>query len=234
MVSGSTKKGCHTASEMLYKLLLIAICSLIFGYYAFQGVVDFLSYRTISQQSRERQESQPMPQICLASPYLAHQRLQQLGITAKEYEDEGIWTSSHANYSVLDEYQVKRIISPELNDTLHNIKVRSRINDDSDRYKTEKFTSEDVLKGTEVGIAELDYRGYYAIFCFKFFPTSFPFGIEKVLLYMKQKSKVFIVSPGNFYTFERKRNQMIILPTHDYDYQVGLRSFYKQSVCSIF
>ena len=165
-----------------------------------------------------------MPQICIASPHLAHQRLQQLGITAKEYEDEGIWTSSHANHSVLDEYQVKRIISPELNDTLNTIKVRSRINDDSDRYRTEVFTSEDVLKGTKVGIAELDYKSYYAIFCFKFLLTSFPFGIERVYIYVKQKSKVFIVSPGNFYTFERKRNQMIILPTHDYDYQVGLRS----------
>ena len=165
-----------------------------------------------------------MPQICLAAPDLAHKRLHQLGLTAEEYEVEGMWTSSHANYSELDEYQVKRIISPQLNDTLLKIKGRSRINDDSDRYKIQEFTSEKVLNGREVEVVELDYRGYYAIFCFKFFPTSFPFGIEKVLLYVKQKSKVFIVSPGNFYTFERKRNQMIILPTHDYDYQVGLRS----------
>ena len=209
---------------MLFKLPLVAICSLIFGYYAFRGVFDFLSYKTISQQSRERQESQPMPQICLASPHLAHQRLQQLGVTAKEYEEEGIWTSSHANHSKLDEYQVKRIISPALNDTLLKIKVRSRTNDDSDRYKSEVFTSEEILKGTEVEVVDLDYDSYYAVFCFKFLPTSFPFGIEKVYLYVKQESKVFIVSPGNFFTFERKRNQMVILPTFDYDYQVGFRS----------
>ena len=49
---------------------------------------------------------------------------------------------------------------------------------------------------------------------------SFPFGIEKVNLYLKQKSKVFVVSPGNFYTFERKRNQMTILPDLNYNYQV--------------
>ena len=33
-----------------------------------------------------------MPQICIASPNLAYLRLQQLGLTAKEYEEEGIWT----------------------------------------------------------------------------------------------------------------------------------------------
>ena len=169
-----------------------------------------------------------MPQICLASPDLAHERLHQLGLTAKEYEDEGIWTSSHANYSELDENQVKRIISPELNDTLLKLKVRSRINEDSDRYKTEEFTSEQVLKGAEVEVVELDYKSSYTIFCFKFLLASFPFGIEKVFLYVKQESKVFIVSPGNFFTFERKRNQMVILPTHNYDYQVGFGSFLQE------
>ena len=172
------------------------------------------------------QESQPMPQICIASSDLAHQRLEQMGLTAKEYEAEGIWRSSHANFSELDEYQVKRIISPVLNDTLLKIKVRSRINEESDRYKSDVFTSDQVLKGTEVEVVELDYNNYYAIFCFKFLPTFFPFGIEKVYLYVKQKSKVFIVSPGNFFTFERKRNQMAILPTHNYDYQVP-QSTYK-------
>ena len=162
-----------------------------------------------------------MPQICIASPDLAHQRLQQVGLTAKEYEAKGIWRSSHANFSELDEYQVKRFVSPELTDTLLKIKVRSRINEESDRYKSDVFTPDQVLKGTEVEIVELDYTNYYAIFCFKFLPAYFPFGIEKVYLYVKQKSKVFIVSPGNFFTFERKRNQISILPIYKYDYQVG-------------
>ena len=146
-----------------------------------------------------------------------------MGLTAKEYEDRGIWRSSRANYSELDEDQVKRIVSPELNDTLAKIEVRSRVSEDSDRYKTDVFASEQVSKGTEVEVVELDYKNYYAIFCFKFLPAFFPFGIEKVFLYVKQRSKVFIVSPGNFFTFERKRNQMVILPTHNYDYQVPLR-----------
>ena len=74
-----------------------------------------------------------MPQICLSSPHLAHQRLEVLGISGKDYQDRGIWTSSDANYSMLTEYEVKQIISPDLNDVLLKIKVRSRINDESDR-----------------------------------------------------------------------------------------------------
>ena len=158
----------------------------------------------------------------------------------KEYEYEGIWTSSDGNYSTLSEHQVKRIISPDLNDLLLKIKVRSRINGDSDRYEEEVFTSEEILNGTKVKILELDSVEYFAIFCFHFSPTSFPFGIEKVYLHVnfyqyhisiliyiekvylhvKEKSKVFVVSPGNFYTFERKRNQMSVIPELKYDYQV--------------
>ena len=68
---------------------------------------------------------------------------------------------------------------------------------------------------------KLDYIDYYAIYCFHFSLASFPFGIEKVYLHVKEKSKVFVVSPGNFYTFERKWNQMTVLPDLKYDYQVG-------------
>ena len=226
---------------MFSKLLLVSICGLIFGYYAFKSVAGYLSYKTISQHSRERQERQPLPQICLSSDQ-THQRLDQLGMSHKEYEYEGIWTSSDGNYSTLSENQVKRIISPDLNDLLLKIKVRSRINDDSDRYEEEVFTSEEILNGTKVKILELDSVEYFAIFCFHFSQASFPFGIEKVYLHVnsyqyqyhisifnhiekvylhvKEKSKVFVVSPGNFYTFERKRNQMSVIPELKYDYQV--------------
>ena len=205
---------------MFCKLLLVSICGLIFGYYAFKSVAGYLSYKTISQHSRERQERQPLPQICLSSNHLAHQRLKQLGMSYKEYEDNGIWTSSDANHSTLSELQVKRIISPDLDDLLLKVKVRSRINDESDRYEEEEFTSEEILNGTKVETLKLDYIDYYAIYCFHFSLASFPFGIEKVYLHVKEKSKVFVVSPGNFYTFERKRNQMSVIPELKYDYQV--------------
>ena len=232
---------------MFGKIILATICSLIFGYYAFETLVDYLSYQTVSHQSLERQESQPiphicndlfgcicicvfvqesqpLPQICIASPALAQERLEQFGLTAKEYEKEGIWRSSDGNYSKFNEEQIKKIISPELNDLMVKIKVRSRIKDDSDRYKTETFIPTEILNGTKVDLVKLDYYDYYAIFCFLFSKEgSFPFGIEKVFLYLKHKSKVFVVSPGNFYTFERKRNAMIILPDVKYDYQVLLK-----------
>ena len=74
----------------LVQALLTAICSLIFGYYAYQSLVDYLSYNTVSKQNKERQEEQLMPQICISSPSLAEERLRKLGITRKEYTKEGI------------------------------------------------------------------------------------------------------------------------------------------------
>ena len=45
------------------------------------------------------------------------------------------------------------------------IKVRSRIKDDSYRYKTETFIPTEILNGTKVDLVKLDYYDYYAIFC---------------------------------------------------------------------
>ena len=59
-----------------------------------------------------------------------------------------------------------------------------------------------------------------ASFYFGFPKSSFPFGIEKVYFSMKHDCEVNVVAPGNFYTFERKRNFMHILSSHNYLYQV--------------
>ena len=54
----------------LVQVLLVLICSLIFGYYAFQSLKEYLSYNTVTKQNKERQEQQLMPQICISSPEL--------------------------------------------------------------------------------------------------------------------------------------------------------------------
>ena len=68
------------------RVLLSVICMLIFGYYAYKSLAEYLSYNTLSKLSKERQEEQLMPQICFSSPSLAEKRLQKLGITRKEYK----------------------------------------------------------------------------------------------------------------------------------------------------
>ena len=205
----------------LVEVLLMAICSLIFGYYTYQSLKEYLSYNTVSKQNKERQEDQLMPQICLSSPSLAEERLQKLGITRNEYTKEGIWTSSHTNFSTATEIEIKRMVFPDLIDILHNVRVRSRTGKDNDKYEEAEYKSEEILNGTDIKYVKLEYYDYFAIFCLSFPNSSFPFGIEKVFFDMKQKSDVFVIAPGNFYSFDRKRNHMMILADQNYEYQVG-------------
>ena len=205
----------------LVQVLLVLICSLIFGYYAHQSLTEYLSYKTVSKQAKEKQEEQMMPQICLSSPTLAEERLQKLGITFEEYTKEGIWTSSHPNYSTASENEIKRIVFPHLTDMLNSLKVRSRIGKNSDKYEKAEYKSEELLNGTDIKVVTLDYYSYFSIYCFSFPNSSFPFGIQKVYFDMKQRlGDVYVVAPGNFYTFDRKRNHMKILAGQNYEYQV--------------
>ena len=204
----------------LVQVLLVLICSLIFVYYAYQSLKEYLSYNTVTKQNKERQEEQLMPQICISSPALAEQRLQMLGMTWEEYAREGIWTSSNTNYSTASENEIKRMVFPDLTDMLDKVKVRSRIDKGSDKYKKTEYKSEDILNGSDIKVVALDYYAYFTIYCFSFPNSSFPFGIEKVYFYMKQKSKVFVVAPGKLFSFDRKRNNMDILVGQNYDYQV--------------
>ena len=204
----------------IVQVLLMLICSLIFGYYTYQSLKDYLSYKTVSKQNKERQEDQLMPQICLSSPSLAEERLAILGMTRDEYTKEGIWTSSHANYSTASVDEIKRMVFPDLTDMLNKIKVRSRIGKDSDTYKQTVYKSVEILNGTDIKVEKLDYYYNFAIYCLTFPSTSFPFGVEKVYFSMKWQSEVFVVAPGNLFSFDRKRNFMNILAGQNYEYQV--------------
>ena len=175
----------------LVQVLLMVICSLIFGYYAFQSLVDYLSYNTVSKQNRVRQEEQLMPQICISSPSLAEERLLRLGVTFKEYTKEGIWTSSLTNFSTASEEEIKRMVFPNLTDLVNTVKVKSRIGKYSDVYTRTMYKSEEILNGTDVKFVKLDYYHYLTIYCLSFPSSSFPFGIEKVYFSLKRKCKVF-------------------------------------------
>ena len=135
-----------------------------------------------------------MPQICLSSPSLAEERLKKLGLTFKEYTEEGIWTSGVSNFSTASEDEIKRMVFPNLTDLLNTVEVKSRIGKYSDAYTRTTYRSEEILNGTEVKFAKLDYYHYLSIYCLNFPTTSFPFGIEKVYFSMKRKCKVFVVS----------------------------------------
>ena len=104
----------------IFQVLLTVICSLIFGYYAYHSLQEYLNYKTVSNQKKERQEVQLMPQICVSSPSLAQEKLQKFGITWNGYK-EGEWTSSLTNYSKISEDEIKRMVSPDLTEMLNHV-----------------------------------------------------------------------------------------------------------------
>ena len=53
-------------------------------------------------------------------------------MTRNEYTKEGIWTSSHANFSTASVDEIKSMVFPDLTDMLNDVNVRSRIGKDSD------------------------------------------------------------------------------------------------------
>ena len=104
----------------------------------------------------------------------------------------------------------------DLTDMQNKVKIKSRIGKDTDKYEVAEYKPEEIWKGTDIKVVQLDYYHFFAIYCF-----SFPNSTQKVYFSMKQKvSEVVVVAPGNFYSFERKRNHMNILAGQNYEYQV--------------
>ena len=154
----------------IVQVLLTLICSLIFGYYAYHSLQEYLSYKTVSKQNRERQEQQLMPQICLSSTILAQEKLQKLGMTWNGYK-EGEWTSSLTNYSTISEDEIKRMVSPDLTEMLNHVEVKSRIGKFSDMYNITDYKSEEIVNGTDIKLVRLDYYYLLNVYCLDF-PNS--------------------------------------------------------------
>ena len=108
------------------------VCIIIFGYFSYQSLSEYFAYKTVSKQNLDRQESQLKPRICFSSRALAEKKLRKLGISLDEYT-QGIWTSNSVNYSTAREYEIKKMVFPDLTDILCKVKIKSRINNDSDK-----------------------------------------------------------------------------------------------------
>ena len=162
-----------------------------------------------------------MPRVCLSAPDLAESRLDQFGISEDDYEEQGTWTSKMANYSHLTENEILKLIETKLSDVVTKVKTKKRVNPKSDKYVDESFKLDQISGGTDINLLNFGYYDYLGgIICFDFLLISFPYGIERLTFYTKNDLKVFLVAPGNFYTFERKRNVLDTRKDFTYRYQV--------------
>ena len=193
----------------------------VFAYKAVEIILHYLAYETVSQQKYVRQETQALPMVCVASPYWGKEKLDDIEIDIKRYQKKGIWTSE---LNTDDANTVYDFISPKLSDILAKVRVRRRRDVLRDSYENYDFLPEDLENGAGpkgLTIMRMDYYDEFKIYCLNISSDLQGFGVERVYLYSKDiKYNLVIIEPGNFYTFQRKRNLVKVLPGHDYDRQL--------------
>ena len=162
-----------------------------------------------------------MPQICLTVPDLGQARLKELSISNKNYTNKGVWVNKAISSLNEDEIlqQTLTKLSEIGNPSLLGIFKRTASN--SDKYVKETFTANDIINGTKITLLSLDY--YFSvggILCFDLVDWAFPYGIERLYVYTKLNLRLSIISPGNYYSSDRKRNQFDTESGYTYKYEV--------------
>ena len=205
----------------LFSILFAFVCFLTFSEKALECITRFLEYETVTHSSKERRELHLMPQICLTTPELGQQRLQQLGIEQDNYTQRGVWVN-RANNSWNEDQVLQRTLTEPSdfgNDTL--LKIYKRIALNKDQYVKDTLTYKDVINGSKIILTSLDYYDYVGgILCFDLADGAFPYGIERLYVYTPHDLIFFIISPGNFFSSERKKNVLYTDKSSTYRYQV--------------
>ena len=203
------------------RLFFILACICLFSYEAGQCLYRYLEFDNVSKQTQERQENHPMPEICISSTSFAKKKLTSVGLEFNSYVYEGQWVS---NSSQLNEEEMFEFASPKLSDLVDKVSISKTIDEHRDAYQMISFNtshSKDKLEKDGLIIKQVFYYYEFAIFCFSISSDVFPFGIQKIWFLAKENKMLFtLISAGNYYVFERKRNEMVVLPGFTYDYQI--------------
>ena len=175
----------------------------------------------MSQEKYERQETQPPPLVCVASPYYGEERLEEIEIDSKQYQKNGSWTTK---LNTDNEETVYDFISPKLSDILEKVSVRRRTDYLTDNYENIEFLPDELdeeLGPEGMKILRMDYYDEFKIYCLNISSKLQGFGVETVYLFSKNiKYNMVIIEPGNFYSFARKRNLVKVQPKREYHIQV--------------
>ena len=172
-------------------------------------------------------EKYPLPQVCVSQAEISNDALQLLGLNSKEYRNRGVWSS---NKSELAEEDIYEKLSTKFEDIVDRLVV-DVLHKDNDNYdKITIFQNGSRSHGLE--LTKCDY--YYSLqcFCINLSSELNTRAIQKLYIYMKKNAHVAVVAPGNYYGYERKRNEMYIEVGYIYRYQV--QSIIKLELISLF
>ena len=214
------------------RFLFRLFCVATFAYKGTEVLLQFLDYGTVNKLANERQENHDLPMVCLESPIFAEDKLSHLDLNVNKYSKTGAWIG---NISNSDAETVYNFISPNLTDLVSKIQIKRRVDAKRDAFEKIKFSGRELenKSGSKgVDILQMSYYDDFKIYCYNISTHFNIHGIESIYIYTKNiKQIMLIISPGNLYTFERKRNLVYILPRLDYEFQVyhsiAVKEFYK-------
>ena len=197
------------------KWMITFFCFLLFMYKACECINQYMQLETVTKNSEERQENYPLPQVCISQAEISEDALEALNMSSYGYRNSGEWSS---NVSDMTEEEIYMNLSTKFEDIFEKLVV-DVLHKDNDNYeKVTIFDKGSVIKDLE--FTNCDY--YYSLQCFCInLPKNLQaHAIQKLYVYMKKKAHIAIVAPGNYYGYERKRNEMYTEVGFSYRYQV--------------
>ena len=202
------------------KWVITFSCFLLFMYKASLCIKQFIQYETVTNVGEERQEIYPLPQICISQAEIPTDALNNLGLSARGYRSKGLWRS---NRSEMTEEEIYERLSTKFEDIVDKLEV-DVLHKDNDNYDKitifQNFSNGTSSLDLDLELTRCDY--YYSLqcFCINLSSRLKTRAIQKLYVYMKKNAHVAVVAPGNYYGYERKRNEMYTEVGYSYRYQV--------------
>ena len=166
---------------------------------------------------------------------MAKTKLETFGLKWKAYTERGVWAPTSNTTPEL----VYQLVAPNFTDLVWKIEIQKSLRN-TDKYEQVVILSEEsAAKMKEKGllIERSDYFSALKVFCLKF---SYEFGLQAVKIFGRKKTQisVFLVPPGSFFNYDRKRNQIDAKTYFNYKYQVNFLSLpdlaTQEETCLIF
>jgi hypothetical protein len=203
-------------TEKLLQGLLSVTCLCIFLYKAEECLGQYLRHETVSKQSQAAQQAHPLPSVCITSRPWAKARLEGVGLTIKQFTERGVWTTGNMTAE-----QVYEFASPMFEDLVKKIVVRVSMRN-TDRFKEVSIYANkdaDYMKKKGLVIKRSDYYYYLKVFCMEF---SYEFGLQSIKIVPQNKTSIVlsVITPGNFFAYDRRRNEIFTNAAFRYTYQV--------------
>ena len=204
------------------------LCMLLFSYNAWRCVDQYLMFETVTKSSQERQELHEFPMICLGPENLPENRTGKLNMTPKDYWD-GNWRTER-----MSEEEVYNNLSLHFEDLVEKVIITKTKMKYSRAYEKVIITNEDM----DISGVRLDRSDYYWELkrnCLKFSHEIFPFGIQDVYFYMRNKDNVrfTVIPPG--YGQDRKSNTFLYgkgMADYSVEHTLGYSLNLKRNPCS--